>query len=190
MRYLLLVTSFTVVLFSLAPAQNYTLQKYVIASGGGEMTSTNNSINGTVGQPAVGTSSSDNYGLEGGFWVVGGGGTGGVCDYAVGDVNGSTSYNGLDITYGVNFFKGGSLPLCPACSPCSDFYYCGDVNSSCSYNGLDITYGVNYFKGGSSPVPCTDCPPSSFMISSSEGQMAKPAVIVNPHVKKRKSLNK
>jgi hypothetical protein len=28
-----------------------------------------------------------------------------------GDVNGSDSYNGLDVTYGVNFFKGGSYPI-------------------------------------------------------------------------------
>jgi len=33
---------------------------------------------------------------------------GGDCDYVPGDVNGSDSYNGLDVTYGVNYFKGGS----------------------------------------------------------------------------------
>jgi hypothetical protein len=88
----------------------------------------------------------------------------GGCDYVPGDVNGSDSYNGLDITYGVNYFKGGSDPLCPfgTCPipPCDIFYYCGDVNGSCSYNGLDITYGVAYFKGGPGPIPCPDCPPS------------------------------
>ena len=84
------------------------------------------------------------------------------CDYAVGDVNGSNSYNGLDITYGVSFFKGGAGPMCPDCpaDDCNSWSYCGDVNGSCSYNGLDITYGVAYFKGGSSPVFCVDCPPS------------------------------
>jgi hypothetical protein len=39
------------------------------------------------------------------------------CDYVTGDVNGSDSYNGLDITYGVNFFKYGTpvsmAPLSP-----------------------------------------------------------------------------
>lgn len=86
------------------------------------------------------------------------------CDYVVGDVNGSDSYNGLDITYGVNYLKGGSNPMCPfgSCpiSPCDAFFYCGDVNGSCSYNGLDITYGVNYLKGGDTPTPCPDCPPA------------------------------
>jgi hypothetical protein len=69
----------------------------------------------------------------------------GGCDYIVGDVNGSDNYNGLDITYGVNFFKYGSPePLCdPDCPPCAGWHYCGDVNASCNYNGLDITYGVN-----------------------------------------------
>ena len=81
------------------------------------------------------------------------------CDYVVGDVNGSDSYNGLDITYGVAFLKGGAEPLCPACPPCPDWHYCGDVNGSCNFNGLDITYGVAYFKGGPLPIHCPDCPP-------------------------------
>jgi hypothetical protein len=85
----------------------------------------------------------------------------GGCDYVPGDVNGSDSYNGLDITYGVAFFKGGADPMCdPNCPPCPDWFYCGDVNGSCSYNGLDITYGVAYFKGGPDPVYCIDCPPN------------------------------
>lgn len=81
------------------------------------------------------------------------------CYYATGDVNGSDSYNGLDIIYGVNYFKGEDDPICPECALCPDWHYCGDVNRSCSYNGLDITYGVNYFKGGPDPIPCPDCPP-------------------------------
>ena len=84
----------------------------------------------------------------------------GGCDYVVGDVNGSDSYNGLDITYGVAFFRGGADPQCVECAPCAGWWHCGDVNGSCSYNGLDITYGVAYFRGGSSPQPCADCPPN------------------------------
>ena len=94
------------------------------------------------------------------------------CDYVVGDVNGSDSYNGLDVTYGVAFFKGGPDPMCPLGScpiaPCDAFFYCGDVNGSCSYNGLDITYGVAYFKGGPSPVPCSDCPPPEALAISQD----------------------
>jgi hypothetical protein len=96
------------------------------------------------------------------FCLLGGGECPAGCDYVVGDVNGSDNYNGLDITYGVNFFKYGSpAPQCaPDCPPCAGWHYCGDVNASCNYNGLDITYGVNYFKYGSPPpIPCADCPP-------------------------------
>ncbi|UCE65796.1 MAG: hypothetical protein JSU85_13170 [Candidatus Zixiibacteriota bacterium] len=81
------------------------------------------------------------------------------CYYILGDVNGSRNYNGLDITYGVAFFKGGPSPICPTCPHSPQWYYCGDVNGSCSYNGVDITYGVAYFKGGPEPVPIPDFPP-------------------------------
>lgn len=82
------------------------------------------------------------------------------CDYVIGDVNGSDDYNGLDITYGVAFFKGGPAPTDECeCGQTGTWYVAGDVNASCSYNGLDITYGVTYFKGGPGPIPCPNCPP-------------------------------
>jgi hypothetical protein len=111
-----------------------------------------------------------------------GGGPG--CDYVVGDVNGSDNYNGLDITYGVNFFKYGTPePQCdPDCPPCAGWHYCGDVNASCNYNGLDITYGVNYFKYGvPGPVPCDDCPPI--------GITGENSVPETPQVIKSKTIN-
>ncbi len=166
---------------SVAIAQNYQIDWYVIASGGGEMSSTNYAVNGTAGQPITGSSSSPSYIIESGFWV--GAGAAGGCDYTVGDVNGSDSYNGLDITYGVNYFKGGSDPMCPYGScpipPCDAFYYCGDVNASCSYNGLDITYGVNYFKGGPGPLPCGSCPPGGPAVTSVPGEVIKPPAVLN-----------
>ncbi|UCC79458.1 MAG: hypothetical protein JSW64_14515 [Candidatus Zixiibacteriota bacterium] len=82
-------------------------------------------------------------------------------DYVVGDVNGSGNYDGLDVTFGVNFFKGGPPPPYECeCTPGNVWFIAGDVNGSCSYNGLDITYGVGYFKGGDTPIPCGDCPPN------------------------------
>ncbi|UCC78917.1 MAG: carboxypeptidase regulatory-like domain-containing protein [Candidatus Zixiibacteriota bacterium] len=83
------------------------------------------------------------------------------CDYVVGDVNGSWSYNGLDITYAACFFKGAPAPincLCE-CTPGDWWYVCCDVNGDCECNGLDIVYAVWYFKGGPPPTPCPDCPP-------------------------------
>jgi hypothetical protein len=79
-------------------------------------------------------------------------------NYVVGDVNNDGSYDGLDIIYGVNYFRGGNPP--PFSMDCygSVWYVAGDVNGSCSFNGLDITYGVRYFKGGPTTRPCPACP--------------------------------
>ncbi|UCE66259.1 MAG: hypothetical protein JSU85_15675 [Candidatus Zixiibacteriota bacterium] len=126
---------------------------------GGEISSTNYAANGTIGQTIIGQSSSQSYIVESGFWV--GAGRIPLCFYTVGDVNGSDNYNGLDITYGVVFFKGGAAPLYECeCTPGNIWYVSGDVNGSCNYNGLDITYGVNYLKGGAAPFHCMDCPPA------------------------------
>jgi hypothetical protein len=84
----------------------------------------------------------------------------GTCQYAVGDANGNGSFNGLDVTYSVAYFKGGAPPPYECeCTPDNTWYVAGDVNQSCSFNGLDVTYMVAYFKGGPSPNPCPDCPP-------------------------------
>lgn len=80
--------------------------------------------------------------------------------YIIGDVNGSGNYDGLDIIFGVSFFKGGAIPMYECeCTPGNTRFVSGDVNASCNYNGIDITYGVNFFKGGDDPAPCPDCPP-------------------------------
>jgi hypothetical protein len=84
------------------------------------------------------------------------------CNYIAGDINGSGVANGLDVTYGVAFFKGGPPPpiACDMCPEPAPFYASGDVNGSCSFNGMDITYMVAYFKGGSLLNSCPDCPPA------------------------------
>ncbi len=82
------------------------------------------------------------------------------CSYVVGDIGANGIFNGLDVTYGVSYFKGGPPPAYSCeCTPGNIWYVSGDVNASCSFNGLDITYMVAYFKGGPLPVPCPDCPP-------------------------------
>jgi hypothetical protein len=85
----------------------------------------------------------------------------GSCSYAVGDANGNGTFNGLDVTYSVAYFKGGPHPPYECeCTPGNTWYVAGDVNASCTFNGLDVTYMVAYFKGGPLPRPCADCPPS------------------------------
>jgi len=84
----------------------------------------------------------------------------GYCDYVVGDANNSGDFNVQDISFGVNYFKGGTPPPYECeCTAGNTWFVAGDVNGSCHYNGVDITYGVAYFKGGPAPMPCSDCPP-------------------------------
>jgi hypothetical protein len=84
----------------------------------------------------------------------------GGCAYVIGDVNDNGVFNGLDVTYGVAFFKGGPPPSYSCeCPPYGTWFVAGDVNASCSFNGLDITYMVAFFKGGPGPQPCPDCLP-------------------------------
>ncbi len=55
-------------------AQNYSINWYTIAGGGGTSTGTSGtntySLSGTIGQPATGTMSGGNYSLTGGFWSI------------------------------------------------------------------------------------------------------------------------
>ena len=82
------------------------------------------------------------------------------CHYVPGDINSDSTFNGLDISFMVTYFKGGLRPsyICD-CPPDSNWYVAGDVNGSCVFNGIDVTYSVAYFKGGPAPVPCPECPP-------------------------------
>ncbi len=86
------------------------------------------------------------------------------CQYAMGDVNASGVFNGLDVTYGVAYFKGGAIPPYSCeCTTGQIWYVAGDVNASCSFNGLDITFMVSYFKGGPTPNSCADCPSTGIL---------------------------
>ena len=159
MKTILIIVSL-LLLASPTFCQNYQIDWYVIASGGGEASSSNYGVNGTIGQAIDGESASTNYRVQSGFWV-GGGVTGSGCDYVTGDINNSGGLNGLDVTYGVGYFKGGAAPPYSCeCTPGNSWFVGGDANASCSFNGLDITYSVSYFKGlGPPPIPCPDCPP-------------------------------
>ena len=90
---------------------------------------------------------------------------GGGCPYVIGDINNNGDANGVDVTYGVNYFKGFGPPpavLCADCpNPGESLYGAGDVNGNCQFNGVDITYFVNYLKGiGPALSYCTSCPPA------------------------------
>jgi hypothetical protein len=99
-----------------------------------------------------------------------------TCAYRPGDINGNGATNGIDVTYGVGYFKGGLVPPnncgtpvgpCPQASP---FYAAGDVNGSCVFNGIDITFFVGYLKGSQPALlHCPTCPPTT---------LESPAVII------------
>jgi hypothetical protein len=91
----------------------------------------------------------------------------GGCAYIPGDINGNGQANGIDVTYGVGYFKGGPPPPidcgtpvgpCPQGSP---FFAAGDVNGNCAFNGIDVTFYVSYLKGGQPALLyCLTCPPA------------------------------
>jgi hypothetical protein len=87
--------------------------------------------------------------VDAGFWV-GVAAIGGGCDYVIGDINGNGAGNGIDVTYGVAYFKGGPAPKdsCDCPPLLFPFYGPGDVNGNCSFNGIDVTFFVSYLKGG------------------------------------------
>ena len=92
--------------------------------------------------------------------------SGGGCTYMPGDINFNSDANGVDVTYGVNYFKGFGPPPPVLCADCPDpgesLFGAGDVNANCEFNGVDITYFVNYLKGvGPALSFCASCPPSS-----------------------------
>ncbi len=90
------------------------------------------------------------------------------CQYIPGDINGNGAPNGIDVGFGVNYFKGGPLPPVNCASPtgpcpqASPFYAAGDVNGNCQFNGIDVTFFVNYLKGiQPSILYCPTCPPAA-----------------------------
>jgi hypothetical protein len=156
------IISFLLIIPSLCAAQNYRIDWYVIGSGGGHAESGNYQVNGTIGQPIVGQSSSSNYIVEAGYWVGIGGGISLGYEYFPGDAN---MYNGIwppqviggDVTYLVNYFRG-----LPAGRPCllNGFWCSADANGDCNIIGSDVTKLVNYFRGIGSILHCADYEPA------------------------------
>ncbi len=87
------------------------------------------------------------------------------CAYIPGDINGNGFSNGIDVVYGVTYFKGGTAPPivcdCRPEVPAYPFFAAGDVNGNCAFNGVDISYYVSYLIGGPGLLVCPDCPPLS-----------------------------
>jgi hypothetical protein len=82
-----------------------------------------------------------------------------TCVYVEGDANGNGVMNGIDVTYGVRYFKGEGPPPPYTCF-CDGhtWYVSGDTNGDCVYNGLDIVYIIACFKNGFPYHSCPACP--------------------------------
>jgi hypothetical protein len=144
----------------IASAQTYQIDWYVIGSGGGHSESGTYGIDGTIGQPIVGVSSSASYRIESGFWVGAGAPSG--YEYLPGDVNMSggnwpPSATGPDVTYLVNFFRG--VPTSHSCR-LSSFWCSADANGDCNIIGSDVTKLVNVFRGQGSISYCPNYEPA------------------------------
>jgi hypothetical protein len=79
------------------------------------------------------------------------------CIYIEGDINGNGAMNGIDVMYGVRYFKGGVPP--PYSCFCNGYtwYVAGDVNGDCVFNGLDIVYIIGHYKCGYPYMSCPAC---------------------------------
>jgi hypothetical protein len=96
----------------------------------------------------------------------------GGCSYLPGDINGNGTANGIDVTYGVIYFKGGAPPL-DTCMNCPGngqiLMAAGDVNANCAFNGIDLTFYVAFLKGIQPTLRwCEQCPPAPLAIPGFE----------------------
>jgi hypothetical protein len=70
LRTLVFAGSMVLALAGSASAQNYTISKSVIGSGGGPMVGGGFSMNGTIGQPVIGPTSGSGFTINQGFWYT------------------------------------------------------------------------------------------------------------------------
>ena len=93
------------------------------------------------------------------------------CDYMPGDVNGSGNVIGSDVTYLVNFFRGGDPPpdSCWNESENGWLYAAADCNGDCHVIGSDVTFLVNYFRGTQPAILwCPQVPPATVTLQKEE----------------------
>ncbi len=92
------------------------------------------------------------------------------CVYKPGDVNGDDAVIGSDVTFLVNYFRGGLVPVdsCYLDAESRWLYVAGDVNGDCALIGADVTYLVNYFRGLTPGLLfCPALPPPGDLLNSS-----------------------
>ena len=82
------------------------------------------------------------------------------CVFICGDANGDGFFDGRDVGFAVNYFKGfgPDAPYTCECQGLGNPRLAADANGDCHFSGIDVTYSVNYLKGiGPAPRRCPDC---------------------------------
>lgn len=88
---------------------------------------------------------------------------GGGCEYVAGDINGDGQCTGIDVTYGVRYFRGFGYPPSDSCyldSARTYYYPAGDINGNCEFRGSDITRLIAVLLGHSTIRHCHWNPPT------------------------------
>ena len=180
-----LIISILLFTVSVVTAQNYQIDWYVIASGGGHTESGTYSVDGTIGQPIVGRSSSENYTVEAGFWV--GLPSGGDCVYLPGDCN----HNDIALELGdvmgmIAMYRGSVDPYyicdCGVDPPGAEFAATADPNGNCIPFELgDVVTEIAAYRGSVTASGCEDCPGSGRLLPGDDGDQP----LVRPRLKAR-----
>jgi hypothetical protein len=95
------------------------------------------------------------------------------CAYVPGDISGNGEANGIDVVFGVSYFRGNisSIPpdTCADCPNAGQFLLAaGDANGNCQFNGIDVLFLVAYFRETQpSILYCVDCPPGGGVANKS-----------------------
>jgi hypothetical protein len=114
----------------------------VVGNGATSGSSTNYSLKGTVGQPAVGMGNSSSFGINQGFWQNFAAGN---CN--CGDADGSGGISIGDAVYIISYIFGGGPAPAPLCL--------GDADGSGGVSIGDAVYIINFiFGGGPAPGGC------------------------------------
>jgi hypothetical protein len=166
----------TLIVFFLLPpcalAQNYRIDRYVIASGGDHSESDSHLLKGTLGQPIVGYSESDNYAVSAGFWAGVGQPPSGDCVYIPGDVNhNGTALELSDVVTMIGNYRGSAEPAytCDCPPHGEEFAATADPNGNCVALELsDVVTEIGAYRGTTQASGCGDCPGSLRLLPGSD----------------------
>jgi Dockerin type I domain len=144
----ILVFLFTSGLYAQGEKAGEEINWQVLSNGGGEMTSANYKINGTICQTATTVMTSANNQIHSGYWQDFGEAQG-DCLGQCGDANGDGDVNVSDAVWIVNYVFIGGPPPQPIVA-------CGDINTDADVNVSDAMYLVVWiFAGGGPPTTCS-----------------------------------